>query len=168
MAAGTGQHAEAFARLWPTTTWQPTDLDAGNLESIAAWTADHANVLPPRAVDVRLPVGHWGVSGPWDLIFNANMIHIAPWECCVALMRGAARYLAADGMLVTYGPYLEQGVPTSPGNLAFDASLRTQNSQWGLRALEDVARQAEAAGLHLSERHAMPANNLLLVWRRSH
>ena len=62
---------------------------------------------------------------------------------------------------------LEQGVLTSPGNLAFDASLRAQNSQWGLRALEDVARQAEAAGLHLSERHAMPANNLLLVWRRS-
>ena len=96
------------------------------------------------------------------------MIHIAPWECCVALMRGAARYLATDGMLVTYGPYLEQDVPTALGNLAFDAGLRAQNSQWGLRALEDVAQQAESVGLHLSERHTMPANNLLLVWRRSH
>ena len=56
-------------------------------------------------------------------------------------------------------------MPTSPGNLAFDASLRAQNSQWGLRALEDVAQQAESVGLHLSERHTMPANNLLLVWR---
>jgi hypothetical protein len=57
-------------------------------------------------------------------------------------------------------------VPTAPGNLAFDASLRAQDSLWGIRALEDVAQEAHAAGLHLAQRHAMPANNLLLVWQR--
>ena len=63
-------------------------------------------------------------------------------------------------------PIWNKAFPPPPGNLAFDASLRAQNSQWGLRALEDVARQAESGRLRLSERHAMPANNLLLVWRR--
>jgi hypothetical protein len=81
-------------------------------------------------------------------------------------MQGAALCLAPGGVLVTYGPYLEQDVPTAPGNQAFDASLRASNPQWGVRQLEDVAQQAAAAGLHLRERHPMPANNLLLVWAR--
>jgi len=95
------------------------------------------------------------------------MLHIAPWACCAGLMQGAARHLAPTGHLVTYGPYLEINVPTSPGNLAFDASLRAQNPAWGIRALSDVARQAQHAGLRLAARHALPANNLLLVWQHA-
>ena len=73
--------------------------------------------------------------------------------------------VAPGGMLVTYGPYLEDGVPTSEGNLAFDQSLRAQDPAWGIRRREDVEGEAAQAGLHLHARHAMPANNLLLVWR---
>ena len=94
------------------------------------------------------------------------MLHIAPWACCAGLMRGAARHLAANGRLVTYGPYLENGVPTAPSNRDFDASLRERHPAWGIRRLEDVAQVAAAAGLHLAARHALPANNLLLVWNR--
>jgi hypothetical protein len=79
-------------------------------------------------------------------------------------MAGAARHLAPGGQLVTYGPYLEDGVATSPGNLAFDASLRAENPAWGIRRKEDVMAAAQQAGLRLMQRHAMPANNLLLVW----
>ena len=81
-------------------------------------------------------------------------------------MQGSARHLAPDGVLVTYGPYLEDGVPTAPGNLAFDQSLRARNPAWGIRRLEDVAHEAQRRGLALRERHAMPANNLLLVFAR--
>ena len=103
---------------------------------------------------------------PFDAVFCANMLHIAPWATCSGLMRGAARHLAVDGSLLTYGPYLEQGAPTSPGNLEFDRSLRTRNPAWGIRALEDVVREARAAGLQLHARIPMPANNLLLVFKR--
>jgi hypothetical protein len=82
-------------------------------------------------------------------------------------MQGAARYLAPQGRLVTYGPYLEREVPTAASNLAFDASLRAQDPRWGIRALDDVAAAAQAAGLQLAQRHALPANNLLLVWQRA-
>ena len=105
-------------------------------------------------------------SAPWDLVYCANLLHIAPWECCAGLMQGAACSLAPHGLLVTYGPYLEDGVPTAPGNLAFDASLRERNPAWGLRRLIDVAQQARLAGLELSGRHSLPANNLLLVFTR--
>jgi hypothetical protein len=80
-------------------------------------------------------------------------------------MAGAARHLAPGGLLITYGPYFEAGVAAAPSNLAFDQSLRARDPDWGIRRLEDVVAEAQRAGLALQERHAMPANNLLLVFR---
>jgi hypothetical protein len=171
IASGTGQHAAWFAAALPGWTWQPTDGDASALPSIAAWTsqAGAANVRPPLLLDVMAP--QWPAQGPpfaepFDAIYCANMLHIAPWATCAALMQGSARHLAASGVLVTYGPYLEDDVPTAPGNLSFDQSLRARNPAWGIRRLQDVTREAQRAGLALRERHEMPSNNLLLVFAR--
>lgn len=169
IASGTGQHAAWFAAALPGWTWQPTDADEGALPAIAAWTsqAGLANVRPPLLLDVMAP--QWPTQGtpfaePFDAIYCANMLHIAPWPACPALMQGCARHLAPGGLLVTYGPYLEDTMPTAPSNAAFDQSLRASNPAWGIRRLEDVAREAQRAGLALRERHQMPANNLLLVF----
>ena len=167
IASGTGQHVACFASGLPGWTWQPSDAQPDGFESINAWVTEQGvrNVRAPVVIDVMAP--NW-LPGPqlFDLIYCANMLHIAPWATCVALMHGSAQHLAPGGKLITYGPYLEDGVPTSPGNLAFDESLRERNSAWGIRRLEDVALQAAKAGLKLVARHAMPANNLLLVWAR--
>ncbi|WP_422846004.1 DUF938 domain-containing protein [Acidovorax sp. M2(2025)] len=169
VASGTGQHAAHFAAALPGWQWQPTDRQADHFGAITGWAAHRgaANVQVPRRLDVLH--SPWPDEGPafgaeFDLVYCANMLHIAPWACCAALMQGAARHLAPGGRLVTYGPYLEDGAPTAPSNAAFDASLRAQDSAWGLRRLEDVAATAAAAGLALLQRHALPANNLLLVW----
>jgi SAM-dependent methyltransferase len=168
IASGTGQHVVWFAQHLPLWTWQPTDADAPALESISALTAQGrlANVRAPLLLDVMSPA--WlPIDTPlFDAIYCANMLHIAPWATCSALMRGAARHLAPGGMLITYGPYLEDAEVTAFGNIAFDAELRAQNPAWGLRRREDVQTQAEHAGLQLAQRHAMPSNNLLLVWNR--
>ncbi|UUZ64077.1 class I SAM-dependent methyltransferase [Polaromonas sp. P1-6] len=167
IASGTGQHVAWFAAGLPHWTWQPTDAQPGALNSIAAWVSRQglANVRPPVLLDVMAAEWLPG-SAQFDLIYCANMLHIAPWETCAALMHGSARHLAPGGVLVTYGPYLEGDVSTSAGNLAFDQSLRAQNPAWGIRLREDVEQVAAAAGLRLAARHAMPANNLLLVWCR--
>ncbi|MEO7401165.1 MAG: DUF938 domain-containing protein [Polaromonas sp.] len=167
IASGTGQHVAWFAAGLPQWTWQPSDAHSGGFDSIAAWVARQgvANVRPPLLLDVL--ADRWlADDAHFDAIYCANMLHIAPWATCAGLMRGSARHLAPGGLLITYGPYLEDGVPTSPGNLAFDKSLRAQDPAWGIRRREDVEQQAASAGLQLSERHAMPANNLLLVWTR--
>ena len=166
IASGTGQHVTWFAQHLPGWHWQPSDLSDDLFLTINARiaAAGLSNVQAPLRLDVRdttwLPDG----TPPFDLICCANMLHIAPWACCGGLMRGAARHLAAHGRLVTYGPYLEEGVPTAEGNRRFDASLRAENADWGVRRREDVETEAHAAGLHLQARHVMPANNLLLVW----
>jgi hypothetical protein len=82
-------------------------------------------------------------------------------------MRGAARHLVPNGLLVTYGPYFVDGQPTAPSNVAFDADLRARNPAWGLRRVSDVARAAAGAGLVLEEQVAMPANNLTSIFRCS-
>jgi len=165
VASGTGQHAAACSAGLPGWRWLPSEFEAAMLPSIQAWCAGLDRVLPPIRLDVQQP--HWpGVPAQVDAMFCANMIHIAPWACAVGLMQGAARHLSMPGLLITYGPYLEDEVPTSPGNLAFDADLRSRDPAWGLRRREDVERIAGDAGLVLRERVPMPANNLLLVWAR--
>ncbi len=168
IASGTGQHVAWFAAGLPHWTWQPTDARPDALDSIAAYVEQQGltQVRPPLLLDVMAP--HWLPDDEkFDLIYCANMLHIAPWATCPALMRGSARHLAPGGVLITYGPYLEDDVQTSEGNLAFDQSLRAQDPAWGIRRREDVEQEAARAGLKLSSRHAMPANNLLLVWARA-
>lgn len=168
IASGTGQHVAWFAAALPQWTWQPTDAMPAAIVSISARIAEQGlgNVRPPGVLDVLAP--EWLPNSKlFDLIYCANMLHISPWATCAALMQGAARHLAPGGVLVTYGPYLEDGVPTSEGNVSFDQSLRAQNPAWGIRHKEDVEQEAVQAGLRLQARHAMPANNLLLVWGRA-
>jgi len=165
IASGTGQHAAHFAAALAGWRWQPTDGDARSPASIAAWCEGLANVLPPLHLDVL--ADPWpGVPNPVDAIFCANLLHISPSATTPALMRGAARHLSAEGLLLLYGPYLVDGVDTAPSNLAFDADLRARDAAWGLRRLADVVLQAGNAGLQLRERVAMPANNLLLAFAR--
>jgi hypothetical protein len=173
IASGTGQHVAWFAGHFPHWTWQPTEAQPRALDSIATYVTQQglSNVRAPVLLDVMaqrwLPDDARFNAPVFDLIYCANMLHISPWATCAALMRGSARHLAPGGLIITYGPYLEHAVPTSAGNLAFDQSLRAQNPDWGIRLIDDVAQVAERAGLQLSTRHAMPANNLLLVWTQA-
>jgi len=165
IASGTGQHAAFFAASLPGWHWQPSDTDESSLASISAWCTGLATVLPPLPLDVI--ADPWpGVPATVDALLCANLLHISPWATCPALMRGAARHLAPRGVLLLYGPYRVDGVPTAPSNLAFDADLRARDPRWGLRRLADVVAQAGAAGLGLREKVAMPANNWLLVFAR--
>jgi len=166
IASGSGQHAEHFAAARPDWDWQPTEADATALASIASRTSALANVRPPLMLDVLAP--RWSDSlGHFDGLYCANMLHISEWQTCAALMRGAARHLGPGGALVLYGPYLVDGEPTAPGNVAFDADLRRRNPGWGVRRLADVSVEAERASLTLERRVDMPANNLMLVFRRT-
>jgi len=169
IAAGTGQHAVHFAAGLPGWTWQPTDPSPDSLDSIAAWSAQQPSpdLQPPLLLDVLAEPWPLPAETCWDAIYCANLLHIAPWACCAALMRGAARLLAPDGLLILYGPYLVQGEATAAGNQAFDADLRLRDPSWGIRWLHDVVAEAAAVGLRLRERIAMPANNLLLVFGRA-
>jgi SAM-dependent methyltransferase len=165
IASGSGQHASFFAEELPELSFQPSDVDADNLRSIAAWVEEAArdNLRPPRRLDVT--EDDWGIENV-DAIFNANMIHIAPWASCEGLLRGARRYLKQGGVLVLYGPFRLDGAHTAESNERFDAGLRERDERWGVRDAEAVIALGEAEGFAFLERVAMPANNQILVFRR--
>jgi len=169
VASGTGQHAVFFARALPGLTWQPTDADPEALASIEAWRRAEAlpNVLAPVPLDVLREPWPAQLQGPWDALVCINMVHISPWEATQALLRGAARVLAPGGKLALYGPYLVEGRETAPSNLVFDASLRSRNPAWGVRALEAVLAEGAAHGLVRERVVDMPSNNLTVVLERA-
>jgi len=166
IASGTGEHAVVFAQALPALVFQPSDTEPESLASIEGWRARSAlpNVRRALALDVHaLP---WPLRDPPDAILCINMIHIAPWSACLALLDGAAAVLAPGAPLVLYGPYRAGGAHTAPSNAAFDASLRERDVRWGVRDQEEVAAEAAARGLALEEVVEMPANNRTLVLRR--
>lgn len=175
VASGTGQHAAWLSNGLPGWEWQPTEFNSAALPTIAAWTREtHAvNVHPPCLLDTTDPA--WPGDDetlasafrlPFDAMFCANLLHIAPWAACLGLMAGTSRHLTPGGLLIIYGPFFEEGVVPAPSNLAFDDSLRQQNRQWGIRRREAVDQAAAQHGLLARQRVSMPANNLLLVYQR--
>lgn len=170
VASGTGEHAAYFAEALPHLIWQPSERDPDAIASIVAWCHGLPNVRPPLRLDVAQtpwPRGAVSTVGTIDAIFSANLIHIAPWDACLGLLRGAACHLAPGGLLVLYGPFAIGGEHTAPSNAAFDADLRARNPAWGVRDLEAVVAAARDCGLALRERIAMAANNQTVVFECS-
>ena len=95
-----------------------------------------------------------------------NVLHISPWAVAQNLIAGAGRLLRDGGLLFVYGPFMRDGTHTAPSNAAFDASLRAENPDWGVRDIRDLSALAQAAGLTLNEIVPMPANNLVLAFAR--
>ena len=169
VASGSGEHSIHFGQGLPDHVIQPSDLDQKARASINAWirASGVANVRPAIALDASSEV--------WSRSWNANevaamicinMIHISPWAAAVGLVNGAARVLATGAPLFLYGPYKREGVHTSESNARFDADLRQQNPDWGVRDLEAMIELGEEAGFSTPLITQMPANNLTLVFKR--
>jgi len=176
IASGTGEHAAFFAPRLSPRQWLPSDPNPELLASIASWRelVPGDNLYPPLDLDVRASV--WPVeredftdfsASAIAAIVNINMIHISPWSACLGLMAGAGRLLPSGGILYLYGPFKQNSQHTAPSNAAFDASLRSQNPEWGVRDLEEVVAAANAQQLNWVETIQMPANNLSVVFQHS-
>jgi SAM-dependent methyltransferase len=166
IAAGSGQHAVHFAGALPGLDWTPSDPSPEARASIAARAAqaDLPNLNPPPALDMLDERG-WP-AGPFDALLCINMIHITPWAATGGLMRLAGRALRRPGgLLILYGPYIEPDTVLAPSNAAFEDSLKARNPDWGLRDRDQVVGEARTAGLALTRRIEMPANNIMLLFR---
>jgi SAM-dependent methyltransferase len=166
IASGSGEHIVHFAQQFgPGLTFQPSDPDPEARASINGWVATLGldNISPAIALDAMAP--DWpDISA--DVVLCINMIHIAPWDAAIGLMRGAASVLRPGCKLFLYGPYRRGSQHTSPGNEAFDADLRSRNPEWGVRDLETVIALAQEHGFSEPVIEPMPANNLSVVFTR--
>jgi cyclopropane fatty-acyl-phospholipid synthase-like methyltransferase len=165
IGSGTGQHAVFFTQNLPGLLWQPSDREE-NLGGLAARFASEGNenILPPIRLDV--------LRDPWpgycyDAVFSANTAHIMPWKAVVAMFAGVAAQLESQARFFLYGPFNVDNRFTSASNAHFDASLRATDSNMGIRDLGMIESQASLHAMTLESRIAMPANNFLLVFKKS-
>ncbi|WP_308517265.1 DUF938 domain-containing protein [Sphingomonas flavescens] len=165
LASGTGEHAVHFAERFPQLDWQPSDIHPEALASISARRAYAGlpNIREPIALDASSPM--WPIDHA-DAVLSINMVHISPWAAALGLLQGAQRVLASGAPLVLYGPWLQRDIEPAPSNVAFDTDLKRRDPAWGLRTVEDFAAAATARELQLAETREMPANNLMLLFRR--
>ena len=188
IASGTGEHAVFFAPHLQPRQWLPSDPNPLALASITAWQQNYPapNLAAPITIDVTQ--SDWSRNPPLQKalesfaqnnpqsqgmlensgitsIVNINMIHISPWAACLGLMAGAKNLLPIGGVLYLYGPFQQNGQHTSLSNIEFDASLRSQDPDWGIRNLEEVVTVAAAQNLKLQKIFPMPANNLSVIFQ---
>ncbi|MFK7824652.1 MAG: DUF938 domain-containing protein [Oligoflexales bacterium] len=162
IASGTLQHACYFAARFSHLDWTPSDMDDVIVSRFEHLEQKSKNINKPLVLDA--------LSDNWptlhvDALICINMIHIAPWEASLGLMRNGVNCLKKGGVLITYGPYFGIASEEAPSNIAFDQSLRTRNFNWGIRDLSAVIGAASITGLEHEATIAMPANNHVLVFR---
>ena len=179
IAAGSGQHAAAFAMALASrlTAYLATDVASASLASIDAYRQTVATaapaLLPATALDVlamaregsELPATVAELT-PFDAVLAVNLLHISPVATVAGLAAVATLSLRQGGRLLLYGPFTVDGRPTTESNAAFDAQLRALDHEYGLRDLSTVEVAMAERGLCLAERRSMPANNFLLVFEK--
>lgn len=181
-------HVEHFAPQFPNIVFQPSDIDKRLLDSIEeiANECPTKNICQPMLIDIQKPYTEWGKNtsskGPFlngdchsdfkeyknsfDYMLNINMIHISEFSCTEGLFQNAGQLLKDKGLLITYGPYANNGVLEPESNIQFDKSLRAQNPEWGIRDVVKLQEVASKNGINLKECVNMPANNKCLIWQK--
>jgi SAM-dependent methyltransferase len=165
IGSGTGQHAAFFTQNLPGLLWQPSDREE-NLASLQACLAAEGNdnILPPIKLDV--------IRDPWpgysyDAAYSANTAHIMPWDAVVAMFTGVAAHLENGARFCLYGPFNIDGCFTSQSNAHFDARLRAEDSNMGIRDMAAIESLAKLYQMRLEHKLAMPANNFILAFKKS-
>lgn len=169
IASGTGEHGAFFTAEMEGIDWTYSDIDPESLISQRAWRAEDTSGRLHGPLVIDASTDHWDdaeAPGGWDAVFSANMIHIAPFAAAAGLIAGAGRLLAPGGQLIFYGPFARHG-DIAPSNAAFSESLSARNPTWGVRDLySQIAPLAHQAGLTLEDIIEMPANNLMVFFRK--
>ncbi|TKR81978.1 hypothetical protein L596_015767 [Steinernema carpocapsae] len=174
IASGTGQHALHIAQNFPNAIVQPSERNPRSLHSIVAYIDKYRlpNLRVPLCIDVTKAPDFWCLTSDFtrsdvDVVLNINMIHISSDAAVDGIFSSSGLILKrGTGLLITYGPYKIDGVCRPQSNVDFDASLREQNPEWGLRDIADLKAKALHHRLELVDIHAMPANNHMLIFRR--
>ena len=165
IGSGNGQHAIYFSAYLNRLTWQTSDC-AGNHADINQWIDDYSgeNVKRPFSLNVIDDV--WPEQ-QYDAIYSANTAHIMPWNAVQALFAGVGPVLSKGGIFILYGPFNYNGTFTSESNRKFEDWLKSVDPNRGIRDFEAVNELAKRSALTLVDDIEMPANNRILVWRKT-
>ena len=165
VGSGTGQHAAYFSQKMPHLIWQTSDQQPYH-EGIKLWLDDANldNTPPPILLNVSTDI--WPKQN-FDAIFSANAVHIMSWDNVVDFFENAPKLLNKGGLFILYGPFNYNQQYTSESNARFDIWLKQRNSHSAIRDFEALDELAQKSGMTLQNDYALPANNRIIVWKKS-
>ena len=128
-----------------------------------AWFSEYPAINLKSPIVLTIGQDEWPDIG-LDAVFTANTTHIMQVSEAKLMMQTLAENLPSGGVFCQYGPFNIDGQYTSESNRQFDQHLKHE----GCGGIQDIAQlQAWAEGLQLQKQVVMPANNLLLVWKKA-
>lgn len=152
----------------PEVTFVPSDAQDVFLERLSDISQDQDNMEDPLLLNVFSDT-QWNEAvnrGPYDCILAFNLVHLIPWEGTRKLFQGASRGLNAPlGILALYGAFRRKGMFLSSSDSEFDKDIKSRDSQWGLRDLEEVVDVASEYGFQSEAIFDMPRGNFMLILR---
>ncbi len=164
VGSGTGQHCVYFAKELPHLTWQASDQSM-YLPSVNAWIDDAKLANTPKEIELNVDL-NWP-EDKYQAIYSANTVHIMSWEMVLNFFKGVGQVLDKGGVFILYGPFNYNGEYTSANNANFDLWLKDQNPLSAIRDFESLDELAKLHNLILTDDIEMPANNRVLVWKKS-
>ena len=171
IGSGSGEHGVFFQKCFPGIIWQTSDPDLMHRKSISTWiNYEELNNKMPQPIEIDVEKVPWKI--PVTLaksllgIVSINMIHVAKWDCTIALFRESGKLLKEGQFLILYGPFKFSNKHISQSNYFFDNSLKMQNDLWGVRNIESVSDEAKKNGFFQQNIISMPANNFSIVYRK--
>ena len=166
LAAGPGEHAVHYAAAFPAVRWQPTDAapDAVASTNLRRERAGLVNLLPAVEFDVLGPVPSSLVAQTFGAALAINFLHMVPMATVATTFAHLGRLLAPGAVVVIYDCFRFDAEPLCESNIAFHSHLQAIGG--GVHEYTAVNAAAEIAGFSFAERHNMPANNQMMVWRR--
>jgi cyclopropane fatty-acyl-phospholipid synthase-like methyltransferase len=164
VGSGTGQHCVYFAKELPHLTWQASD-QSKYLPSVSAWIDDAKLANTPKELELNVDLD-WP-EDKYQAIYSANTVHIMSWEMVLNFFKGVGQVLDKGGVFILYGPFNYSGQYTSQSNANFDLWLKDQNPLSAIRDFESLDELAKLHNLILTDDIEMPANNRVLVWKKS-
>ena len=171
IGSGSGEHGVVFQKRFPEIIWQTSDPELLHRKSISSWIEyEELNKKMPQPLALDVEKIPWKISlnleNSLQGIVSINMIHVAQWTCTVALFRESGKLLKKGQFLILYGPFKIGNKHTSQSNYFFDNSIKIKNDLWGIRNLDEVSYEGKKNGFFQENMISMPANNLLIIYRK--
>ena len=171
IGSGSGEHGVEFQKRFPEIIWQTSDPELEHRKSITSWIEhEKLNIKMPKPLEIDVTKSPWPIPdnllNSLQCIISINMIHIATWECTESLFRESGKILNHGKIIILYGPFKIANKNTCESNELFDNALKRQNNDWGIRNLQDVNKEAMINGLYQEKLIEMPANNLILIYKK--
>ena len=164
IGSGWGQHAVFFSHELPGISWQPSEMSEAIPELNLRLEAEASDAIR-SPLQLNVLEDSWPERS-FDIVYSANTAHIMSWDAVCAMFAGIEVCLKAGGLFCLYGPFNIDGSFTSPGNRSFDQGLRGRNAGMGIRHLEALESLSASHQMKLQEYVSLPANNLLLVFKK--